>query len=62
MVSTPEMRTLTVALRAFQTEYGTEWTLLMAGSLLALFPMLVIFLAAQRYFVRGIATTGLGGR
>ncbi len=62
MVSTPEMRTLTVALRSFQTEYGTEWTLLMAGSLLALLPMLIIFLAAQRYFVRGIATTGLGGR
>lgn len=62
MVSRPEMRTLTVALRSFQTEYGTEWTLLMAGSLIALIPMLVIFLLAQRYFVRGIATTGLGGR
>lgn len=62
MTSTPEMRTLTVALRAFQTEYGTEWALLMAGSLLALLPMVVIFLLAQRYFVRGIATSGLGGR
>jgi multiple sugar transport system permease protein len=62
MISRPEMRTLTVALRSFQSEYGTEWTLLMAGSLIALFPMLLIFLAAQKYFVRGIATTGLGGR
>ncbi len=62
MVSSPEMRTLTVALRSFQSEYGTEWSLLMAGSLIALLPMLLIFLAAQQYFVRGIATTGLGGR
>jgi multiple sugar transport system permease protein len=62
MVSSAEMRTLTVALRSFQTEYGTEWALLMAGSVLSLIPMVVIFLLAQRYFVRGIATTGLGGR
>ena len=62
MVSTSEMRTLTVALRSFQTDYGTEWGLMMAGSLIAMLPMVVIFLAAQRYFVRGIATTGFGGR
>ena len=62
MVSSPEMRTLTVALRSFQTEYGTEWALLMAGSVISLLPMVVIFLLAQRYFVRGIATTGLGGK
>ena len=62
MVSSSEMRTLTVALRSFQTEYGTEWGLMMAGSLIAMLPMLVIFLATQRYFVRGIATTGFGGR
>ncbi len=62
MVNTSDMRTLTVALRSFQTDYGTEWGLMMAGSLIAMLPMLVIFLAAQRYFVRGIATTGFGGR
>jgi multiple sugar transport system permease protein len=62
MVNTSEMRTLTVALRSLQTEYGTEWGMMMAGSLIAMLPMLVIFLMAQRYFVRGIATTGFGGR
>lgn len=62
MVSTSEMRTLTVALRSLQSEYGTEWGMMMAGSLIAMLPMLVIFLFAQRYFVRGIATTGFGGR
>jgi multiple sugar transport system permease protein len=62
MISGSDMRTLTVALRSFQTEFGTEWGLMMAGSLIAMLPMLLIFLAAQRYFVRGIATTGFGGR
>lgn len=62
MVSRSDMRTLTVALRSLQTEYGTEWGMMMAGSLLAMLPMLIIFLSAQRYFVRGIATTGFGGR
>jgi multiple sugar transport system permease protein len=62
MVSTSDMRTLPVALRSLQSEYGTEWGMMMAGSLIAMLPMLIIFLFAQRYFVRGIATTGFGGR
>jgi multiple sugar transport system permease protein len=62
MVSSPEMRTITVALRAFQSEYGTEWGMLMAGSTLALLPMVLVFLAAQKFLVEGIATTGIGGR
>lgn len=62
MITRSDMKTLTVALRGLQTEYGTEWGMLMAGSLLAMLPMLVIFLFAQKYFVRGIATTGFGGR
>ncbi len=49
------------ALRSLQREYGTEWGM-MAGSLIAIMPMLAIFLSAQRYFVRGIATTGFGDR
>jgi ABC-type glycerol-3-phosphate transport system permease component len=48
MVSTSEMQPLTVAMRSFQTEYGTEWGLMMVGSLIAMLPMLINFLAAQR--------------
>jgi multiple sugar transport system permease protein len=62
MMSISEMRTLTAALRSLQTEYGTEWGMIMAGSLIVMLPMLIIFLMAQRYFVRGIATSGLAGR
>jgi multiple sugar transport system permease protein len=38
---------------------GTQWNLLMAGTTLSSLPMIVLFLLTQRYFVRGLATTGL---
>jgi multiple sugar transport system permease protein len=39
--------------------FGTHWNLLMAGTTLASLPMIVLFLLTQRYFVRGLATTGI---
>jgi multiple sugar transport system permease protein len=42
-------------------QYDTEWTLLMAASLMVLLPVLVVFLLGQRYFVRGIVLSGLKG-
>ena len=56
------MNTLTVGLRTLQGQYNTAWTLLMAGSVVALLPVLLVFIVAQRYFIRGITLTGLGGR
>lgn len=57
-----QMRTLTVGLRALVGQFTVQYPLLMAGSVIALVPMLIVFLLAQRAFVRGIALTGLGGR
>lgn len=57
-----EMSTLTVGLNTLQGQYNTAWTLLMAGSVLALLPVLTVFVFAQRYFIRGITLTGIGGR
>ena len=62
VTSSTEMSTLTVGLRTLQGQYNTAWTLLMAGSVIALVPVLLVFVFAQRYFIRGIAMTGLGGR
>jgi len=56
------MSTLTVGLNTLQGQYNTAWTLLMAGSVLALLPVLTVFLFAQRYFIKGITLTGIGGR
>jgi multiple sugar transport system permease protein len=56
------MSTLTVGLNTLQGQYNTAWTLLMAGSVIALLPVLTVFVLAQRYFIRGITLTGIGGR
>ena len=56
------MRTLTVGLRYFGDEQATHFNYLMAGTVMSLIPILIVFLLLQRYFVRGVAMTGLGGR
>jgi multiple sugar transport system permease protein len=53
--------TLPLGLATFQGAHQTEWTLLMAANVMSLAPMLLIFFAAQRYFVRSVAATGLAG-
>ena len=62
VTNSTEMSTLTVGLRTLQGQYNMAWTLLMAGSVIALVPVLLVFIFAQRYFIKGIAMTGLGGR
>jgi multiple sugar transport system permease protein len=57
-----DMRTLTVGLQTLQGQFSVQWPLLMAGTVISLIPLLIAFLFAQRYFVQGIAVTGLGGR
>lgn len=54
-----EMRTLTAGLALFKGQFSAEYGVLMAGSILALLPMVVAFLLIQRRFIEGIATTGL---
>ncbi len=51
--------TLALGLRMFQGEAATSWHLLMAASLLTMLPVLVLFFAAQRYFMQGIVFTGV---
>jgi multiple sugar transport system permease protein len=58
--STSQM-TLPLGLATFQGAHATEWTLLMAGNVMSLAPMLLIFFVAQRYFIRSVAATGLAG-
>jgi multiple sugar transport system permease protein len=53
--------TLQLGLSTFQGAHSTAWTLLMAGNVLAVLPMLVVFLLAQRHFVNSIASAGVKG-
>lgn len=62
VTSTTEMRTLEVGLSLFKDSFGaTNWPLQMAAAVLVLLPVLFVFLCTQRFFVRGIAMTGLKG-
>ncbi|MCK8485601.1 carbohydrate ABC transporter permease [Paenibacillus sp. MBLB2552] len=59
MTNTPEMRTVQLGLTIFRGETNVEWNLLMAATTLVVLPLILLFLAAQKYFVQGIVTTGL---
>ena len=52
-------KTLALGLTNFVSLYGQDYHLLMAASLLISLPIVLMFLFGQRYFVQGIATTGL---
>jgi multiple sugar transport system permease protein len=53
--------TISLGLMAFQVEQGTIWSLLMAASVTSIIPCLLIFACFQKYFVEGMALTGLKG-
>lgn len=54
-------RTLPIGIALFQSEHLTEWGQVFAASLIALVPVVIIFIVFQRYFVQGISTTGIKG-
>lgn len=56
-----ENKTIQVGLRRFIQEYSSDYHLIMAASLVSLLPVSVVFLCLQRYFIEGIATSGLKG-
>jgi ABC-type glycerol-3-phosphate transport system permease component len=61
-LNSQDMQTAAVALSGFQAVYGgTPFNLLMAASLVNLFPVLVVFFVAQRYFIQGIVISGVKG-
>lgn len=62
ITSKEAMRTIPIGLASFQGQYQTEWHLLMAGAVIALLPVLVIYVVGQNWFVQGITLSGLGGR
>jgi multiple sugar transport system permease protein len=60
--STSDMRTLEVGLSIFKDAYGgTNWPLQMTAAVIVMAPALVVFLALQRYFVRGVVLSGMKG-
>lgn len=56
-----ENKTIQLGIRMFISQYSAEYSLIMAASVVALIPVFIIFLCCQRYFIQGIATSGLKG-
>ena len=55
------VKTIQLGIRMFISQYSAEYNLIMAASVVALIPVFVLYMAFQRFFVEGIATSGLKG-
>lgn len=60
-LTTDRKKTLQLGLRMFIGQYSSEYGLIMAASVLSLIPVLLVFLSLQKYFVEGVAATGIKG-
>jgi multiple sugar transport system permease protein len=59
----PQTFTMALGLQQYQSQHGgSEWHLLMAAAVLLVLPIVVLFFLAQKTFIQGISTTGMGGR
>ena len=56
-----EKKTIQLGLKMFISQYSSDYGLIMAGSVLSLIPVLIMFLCLQKYFVEGVASSGLKG-
>lgn len=53
--------TLQIGIRMFQQENGTEYTLIMAATVMSLIPIVLLYMFCQKYFIEGIASAGVKG-
>lgn len=61
MINSTNKFTLPVGLQLLNSQHGTDWTVLMAGDVISLIPVVIVYLAAQKYFVQGITMTAIKG-
>jgi multiple sugar transport system permease protein len=62
IVSDVDMATVPLGLNMFLGQTGNQWNLLMAAATISVIPSAVLVIALQKYLVKGIALSGLGGR
>jgi multiple sugar transport system permease protein len=60
-LNSESQKTIQLGLRMFIQQYSADYALIMAASLVSLIPVIILFLSFQRFFVEGIATTGIKG-
>lgn len=54
-------KTVPLGIRMFVGQYSTDYQLIMAASVVSLIPIFIMYISCQRYFVQGVATSGLKG-
>ncbi len=59
VINSESMSTVQLGLAIFRDRYLTQWDLLMAGSVTAVLPILIVFFFAQKYFIKGITLSGI---
>jgi multiple sugar transport system permease protein len=59
ILNSPEHQTLELGLQTYRAMNQNQWELLMAGSVIVMIPIIILFLIGQRYFVKGIVMTGI---
>lgn len=61
IINDTSLRTLPIALRLFQGQHASQWGLVFAASLIAIVPVIIVFIVFQRSFVKGVAAGGVKG-
>jgi multiple sugar transport system permease protein len=54
-----KLKTIQIGLRMFISQYSAEYGLIMAASVVSIIPVVIVFLALQKYFVQGVAASGI---
>jgi multiple sugar transport system permease protein len=60
-INTQSKMTLPLGLASMQGMYSTDWPVLMAGTVITIIPLIVMFLLAQDFFIKGVTLSGLKG-
>jgi multiple sugar transport system permease protein len=60
-LSSEKLKTIQLGLRMFIAQYSADYALIMAASLVSLVPIVLLFVSLQRFFVEGVASSGLKG-
>ena len=60
-LSDDKLKTLQLGLRLFIGQFSADYQFIMAASIISLIPVFIMFISVQKYFVEGVATTGMKG-
>jgi len=59
VIRSPELQTLPLGLATLQGQFTTRWDVVMAGSVISILPIALVYLFAQRHLIAGVAHTGI---